>query len=89
MGFMSSRAAIGKYEKIDALRNPGIDACFDALERTVLTLADEMTGNVRVDNAVFDRFRPHFDAKALIELVATVAAYITVTRFLEALEIWH
>ena len=74
-------------EKIDALRNPGIDGCFDALECAVLKLTDDMTRNVRVDDVVFDRLRPHFDARVLVELVATVAAYNMVTRLLEALEI--
>ena len=74
-------------EKIDALRDAGIGGCFDPLESAVLELADEMTGKVRVDDAVFERLRPNFDAKVLVELVATVAAYNMVARFLEALEI--
>jgi 4-carboxymuconolactone decarboxylase len=33
--------------------------------------------------------RAYFDARALVELVATVAAYNMVSRFLEALQIGH
>jgi 4-carboxymuconolactone decarboxylase len=74
-------------DKVDALHEARIGECFDPLERAVLELADQMTRDIRVDNAVFERLRPHFDDKAMVELVATVAAYNMVTRFLEALEI--
>lgn len=73
--------------KIDALRGATIGEAFDPLEQAVLAFADEMTRNVRVDAAVFDRLRPHLDARTLVELAATVAAYNMVTRFLEAMEI--
>jgi 4-carboxymuconolactone decarboxylase len=75
--------------KIDALRAPEIDASFTPLEHAVLALTDEMTGKIQVSDAVFDPLRPHFDAKGLVELVATIAAYNMVSRFLEALRIGH
>lgn len=75
--------------RIDALRAPEIHASFSPLERAVLALTDEMTRNVRVRDEVFDPLRPHFDAKTMVELVATVAAYNMVSRFLEALRIGH
>lgn len=74
---------------IDALRAPEIDASFTPVERAVLALTDEMTRNVHVRDTVFDPLRAHFDAKSLVELVATVAAYNMVSRFLEALRIGH
>ena len=76
-------------EKIKGLRAMDVDQRFDELERAVLKLTDEMTRNLRVDDAVFARLRPHFDARALVELVATVAAYNMVSRFLVALQIGH
>ena len=76
-------------EKIDALRNDTIDEGFDAIERVVVDLTDAMTHQVQVADEVFDRLHPHFDARATVELVATVAAYNMVSRFLEALEIGH
>ena len=76
-------------EKIHALRATHVDACFDELEHAVLELTDEMTRNVRVEDAVFEALRPHFETKALVELVATVAAYSMVARFLKALKIEH
>ena len=75
--------------KIDALQVPEIDASFTPIERAVLALTDEMTRKVQVSDAVFDPLRPHFDAQGLVELVATVAAYNMVSRFLEALRIGH
>jgi 4-carboxymuconolactone decarboxylase len=75
--------------KLAALREDVPGAAFSALERAVLTLTDTMTRDVQVDDAVFEPLRAHFDAQGLVELVATVAAYNMVSRFLEALRIGH
>jgi alkylhydroperoxidase family enzyme len=48
-----------------------------------------MTRDIEVPDAVFEPLRAHFDARALVELVATVAAYNMVSRFLVALRIGH
>jgi len=82
------KAGLGQA-KIDAVRTSEVGEPFNALERAVLALTDEMTRNIHVRDAVFDPLRPHFDPKAMIELVATVAAYNMVSRFLEALGIGH
>jgi len=76
-------------EKLDALRDVPAGSALDAKERSVIALADAMTRDVQVPDAVFDAVRPHFDATALTELVALVAAYNMVSRFLEAMEIGH
>jgi AhpD family alkylhydroperoxidase len=75
--------------KITALRAEEIGDAFTSLERAVLTLTDTMTRNVQVPDAQFEPLRAHFDARGLVELVATVAAYNMVSRFLEALNIGH
>ena len=75
--------------KIAALRAEEIGDGFTPLERAVLTLTDTMTRNVQVPDAQFEPLRAHFDARGLVELVATVAAYNMVSRFLEALNIGH
>ena len=75
--------------KIEALRSPEPGATFTPLERSVLELADAMTRDVQVGDALFDPLRAHFDARGLVELVATIAAYNMVSRFLEALRIRH
>jgi alkylhydroperoxidase family enzyme len=48
-----------------------------------------MTRDVQVSDPVFASLRSHFDDRTLVELVATVAAYNMVSRFLEALRIGH
>ena len=75
--------------KIAALHAKEIGDGFTPLERAVLTLTDTMTRNVQVSDAQFEPLRQHFDARGLVELVATVAAYNMVSRFLEALNIGH
>lgn len=75
--------------KIDAIRRGELDQEFTPLERAVLTLTDTMTRDVQVPDAVFAPLRVHFDDRSLVELVATVAAYNMVSRFLEALRIGH
>jgi AhpD family alkylhydroperoxidase len=61
--------------------------CFSPRERAVLALTDAMTRDVHVAPEVFEEARLHFDERTMVELVATVAAYNMVSRFLEALAI--
>jgi AhpD family alkylhydroperoxidase len=75
--------------KISALQAEEIGDGFTPVERAVLTLTDTMTRNVQVPDAQFEPLRAHFDARGLVELAATVAAYNMVSRFLEALNIGH
>jgi alkylhydroperoxidase family enzyme len=55
----------------------------------VLAYADSMTRDVHVPDDVFDRVREHLDERHVVELTATIAAYNSVSRFLEALHIDH
>ena len=75
--------------KLAALRDAEPAAAFTPLERAAIALADAMTRDVQVPDALFEPLRAHLDARALVELVATVAAYNMVSRFLEALRIGH
>ena len=76
-------------QKIAALRSKSPGDAFTPLERSVLALTDTMTRDVQVPDAQFEPLRAHFDARGLVELVATIAAYNMVSRFLEALNIGH
>jgi len=76
-------------EKIEALRHEAISDVFAEDERIVLTLTDAMTRDIVVPDAVFEPLRRRFDARAVVEVVATVAAYNMVSRFLVALNIAH
>ncbi len=79
--------------KIDALRRmasagESVDA-FDDDERLVLELADAMTRDIEVPDALMDRVRARFDPREVVEVVTTVAAYNMVSRFLVALNLVH
>jgi AhpD family alkylhydroperoxidase len=75
--------------QLDALAREPIDeaAGFTALQREVLALSDAMTRTVQVDAALIERLRAQLGEPQLVELVATVASYNMVSRFLEALQI--
>ncbi len=84
----------GNQAQLDALSDMDsalVDtARFDERERAVLALTLEMTRNVKVSDATFARAREHLGGtKALVELIATVATYNMVSRFLVALEVEH
>jgi AhpD family alkylhydroperoxidase len=85
---LALRAGVSEA-KIDALHAEGLGAEFTPTERAVLALTDAMTRHIQVPDALFDPLRERFDERALVELVATVAAYNMVSRFLEALRIGH
>jgi 4-carboxymuconolactone decarboxylase len=85
----AERAGVGA-DKIAAVRGvPLPAAAFTPLERLVLELADAMTRDIVVPEALMDRLREHFDAKGIVEVVATVAAYNMVSRLLVALNVDH
>ncbi|MEO7152922.1 MAG: carboxymuconolactone decarboxylase family protein [Burkholderiaceae bacterium] len=74
--------------QLDALAHDDIAAdCFGPLQRAVLALTDTMTRQVQVPAPVLDAVRAHLGDRELVELVATIAAYNMVSRFLEALHI--
>lgn len=74
--------------KIAALRD-GKDGDFTELETLVLELTDAMTRDVQVPAELMDRVQVRFEAQQTVELVATVASYNMVSRFLVALDIGH
>ena len=76
--------------KIAATRlTPLPDDTFEPLERLVLDLTDAMTRDIEVPDALMQALNQAFDATGVVELVATVAAYNMVSRFLVALRIGH
>jgi alkylhydroperoxidase family enzyme len=74
--------------QLDALadweRTPDV---FTPLQRDVLRLADGITREVHVGDAVVQAVRDGLGERRLVELVATIASYNMVSRFLEALQI--
>ena len=75
--------------KIDAIRQLQPPAVFTDDERLVLELTDAMTRDIEVPEPLMDRLRGRFDARGIVEIVATVAAYNMVSRFLVALNVEH
>jgi 4-carboxymuconolactone decarboxylase len=60
-----------------------------AAQHVALLLTDTMTRAIDVPDAVFDQVRQHFGAQAQVDLVATIASYNMVSRFLVALHVGH
>ena len=58
-------------------------------ERLAIRLTDAMTRDITVPDALYAQVREHFSAQGQIDLVATIAAYNMVSRFLVALQIGH
>ena len=84
-----ARSAGVTEDELAAIALPQIGEPFNALHRAVLALTDAMTRDVQVPDALFEPIARHFDRRALTELVATIAAYNMVSRFIEALRIGH
>jgi 4-carboxymuconolactone decarboxylase len=78
-------------EAVEASRSVPLaaDAPFTEAQRVALRLTDAMTRDIDVPDALFADVRQHFDLQGQIDLVATVAAYNMVSRFLVALQIGH
>lgn len=61
---------------------------FDAVERAVLQLTLEMTRDVKVSEATFERIQWALnDTQQIVELVGVIATYNMVSRFLVALQV--
>jgi alkylhydroperoxidase family enzyme len=62
---------------------------FTQEERLILTMTDHMTREVEVPESVMAQITQAYSSSRVVELVATVAAYNMVSRFLVALNIGH
>jgi len=74
-------------EQLDKLADWASHDVFTTAQRAALAMTDAMTRDVRVPDALFAEARRHFGDRELVELVATIATYNMVSRFLEALGI--
>ena len=74
-------------QQLDAVAQWERSECFADEQRAALALTDSMTRNVQVPQSVFEALREHLDDREVVELVATIAAYNMVSRFIEALGI--
>ena len=88
-----------KQEAIDQLKNMTYEVNHTAINQSahfytdeqmlVLKLTDTMTKAITVGDDLYGQIQEHFNAQQQVDLVATVAAYNMVSRFLEALQIGH
>ena len=86
-------AAGGNQAQLDALHgfvahNPRAipqHAALDEVDALVIRYAVQMTLDVRVDDALFDALRLHFDPTQIVELTTAIATYNMVARILMAL----
>ncbi len=76
-------------QKIAAVSETSIAKIFGPEERLVLELTDAMTRDIVVPDDLMLALKQRYDDEQLVELVATVAAYNMVSRFLVALQIEH
>jgi 4-carboxymuconolactone decarboxylase len=81
-----ARAAGMTQEAIEELKR-GEAGGFSGVEQLVLEYTDAMTRDLIVPDALHAQLHKAFDAKTLVELTATIAAYNMVSRFLIALRI--
>ena len=82
-----ARAAGISQAQLDALDLWADSPLFPERLRVVLALTDQMTRHVQVPTALMDQVRGLLSDQETVELVATIAAYNMVSRFLEALGI--
>lgn len=78
-------------DAIESLRNASVvdTGLLTEIQRLVVELTDRMTRDVDVPDDLMERIRVRFNAQEIVELVATIAAYNMVSRFLVALAIAH
>jgi 4-carboxymuconolactone decarboxylase len=86
-----ARAAGVGEDAIAALRTVPLAAAapLSRAQTVAVRLADTMTRDIQVPDALFEEVRALFDAQGQLDLVATVAAYNMVSRLLVALQIGH
>lgn len=75
-------------EMVKLLHPQGVSV-WSVRQQLAIRMTDAMTQNLEVPDDLYDEVRLNFDAQGQIDLVATIAAYNMVSRFLIALKIGH
>ncbi|MEZ5665210.1 MAG: carboxymuconolactone decarboxylase family protein [Burkholderiaceae bacterium] len=82
-----AQAAGVSNAKIEAVRQDPLPEVFTEDERRALALADHMTRDIEVPQDLMLDITQRHTAQDVVEMVATVAAYNMVSRFLVALHV--
>ena len=87
--FLHAGGTAAQLDTLGRAGDPKADlSAFDAAERAVLALTIEMTRNVAVSDATMASVRAALpDNRQVVEIVAVIAAYNMVSRFLVALDL--
>ena len=86
-----ARAAGASEAQIEAMRQVPLPegAPVSDSQRVAVRLADAMTRDIEVPDALYEQVKAAFGPQMQLDLVATVAAYNMVSRLLVALQIGH
>ena len=86
-----ARAAGASEAQIEAMREvPLAEAApLGESQRVAVRLADAMTRDIEVPDALYEQVKASFGTQMQLDLVATIAAYNMVSRLLVALRIGH
>jgi 4-carboxymuconolactone decarboxylase len=76
-------------EKINDIKVMNLSARFSDEEKLILAMTDHMTRDIEVPAELMEEVTRRYVPGQVVELVATVAAYNMVSRFLVALNIVH
>jgi 4-carboxymuconolactone decarboxylase len=76
-------------EKIEDIKDMVLSSKFSDEEKLILQMTDHMTRDIAVPAELMAEVTHRYSAESVVELVATVAAYNMVSRFLIALNIVH
>ncbi len=74
-------------DKLQALKVGADDPIFDATEKAVLRLTDEIVNNIKATDETFAAAAQYFDHQEMVELVMCIGFYITASVFLENFEV--
>lgn len=73
--------------QLEALADWESATVFSPVQRAALRLTDAVTRHIQFDEALMAEARARLGARQTVELVATIAGYNLVSRFLEAMQI--
>ena len=74
-------------EKINAIEKDKGSPLFNDLEKKVIEFTDQIVGNIKADDEIFDALSRELSQRQVMELVITIGFYMMVCRFLENYEV--
>lgn len=86
---LGQRVGLSRQQLDAVARHAEHPAAFSNLERLVLCYAEQLTADVRTDDALDNDLRKHLSDRELVELAVTVAIANATTRVCNALKIEH